>query len=200
MFNNLITKFAEFVIKKPAPFLRYTTAVVYLISTIAQSVGLKINKDIPAKEKNFLIVQEMLSGALELVTFMTIATGLENFGAKLVEKGIVVGSEAAKGNPKFGQGMAMLFSLIGTVLAFNLVTPLLRNPLAALLQKHVLKKKINDPEQLTIPILPKLNLNPNIKISTGNPFAQFNATMQTGNPYNNGYANRLTFRGNGLGI
>ena len=47
MLSDLITKSAKWAFEKPAPFLRYTTAAIYLISTLAQGGGIVLNKDIP---------------------------------------------------------------------------------------------------------------------------------------------------------
>jgi hypothetical protein len=179
MLKNLIEKMSIYGIEKPAPFLRYTTAVIYAISTVAQAVGLKLNKDIPDNEKKFLMIQECVNGALELATFMTIATGFENLGKKLAEKGAIIGAEAAKKNPvAFTKGVTMLFSIIGTIVAFNLVTPLIRNPLAAFLQKKMGTGP--DKEQLTRPILPSLKLDPQIKVNKTNPFNNFERVQTTG--------------------
>lgn len=178
--SNLVSQAAQYAKDQPAPFLRYTTAAIYLISTAAQSGGIMINKEVPKKEKSFLLLQETINGALELGTFMTIATGFENLGRKLVDKGIVVGAEVAKNQPAFRKGMAMLFSLVGTIIAFNLVTPLLRNPIINLIQKMTGKK--NDPKtvELTKPILPGVKLAPKIHYNQTNPFSHFERSMQTG--------------------
>lgn len=179
MLSNLISKAAVFAKDNPAPFLRYTTAAIYTISTAAQSSGIMINKEIPKKEKNFLLLQEIINGVLELGTFMTIATGFETLGKNLVEKGLIVGTELAKNQPAFKKGMAMLFSLVGTIIAFNLVTPLLRNPIINMVQKFMGKK--NDPKtvELTKPILPGAPLAPKSQFSHSNPFGQFEKSMQT---------------------
>lgn len=180
MLSNFIAKSATYALEKPAPFLRYTTAVTYLISTAAQGGGIIINKDLPKKEKNFLLLQELINGALELGTFMTIATGFENLGRKLVDSGKVVGSEIAKNNPTFRKGVAMLFSIAGTIVAFNLVTPLLRNPIIALIQKFTGKGKTDKKNvELTRPILPNLKLNPHLKFNTTNPFSNFQQSIHT---------------------
>lgn len=184
MLSNLIGKAAVYAKDNPAPFLRYTTAAIYLTSTAAQSSGIMINKEIPKKEKNFLLLQEIINGVLELGTFMTIATGFENLGGKLVDKGLIIGTELAKNQPAFRKGMAMLFSLVGTIVAFNLVTPLLRNPIINLIQKFSGKK--NDPktEELTKPILPGAPLAQKGHFNQSNPFSQFEKTMKTGHLIN----------------
>lgn len=180
MLSNLIEKSAKFALEKPAPFLRYTTAIIYMISTAAQSGGIIINKDLPKKEKNFLLLQEVINGVLELGTFMTIATGFEKFGRTLVDKGKIVGAEVAKNNPTFKKGVAMLFSIAGTIVAFNLVTPLLRNPIIHMIQKIAGKGK-TDPKnvELTRPILPNIKLNPTVKFNSHNPFANFQQSLHT---------------------
>lgn len=177
MLSKLIQQFSKYALDQPAPFLRYTTAVIYAISTAAQSGGLVINKSIPPEEKKFLLLQEIINGALELGTFLTIATGFENLGRKLVDKGVIVAAETAKANPAFRKGVAMAFSLFGTIVAFNLVTPLLRNPIAAVIQSKFMKKKIDDKQQLTRPMLPSYQLNSNVRVVNNNPFANFERKM-----------------------
>ncbi|MEW5821046.1 MAG: hypothetical protein AB1782_12715 [Cyanobacteriota bacterium] len=179
MLSDLITKSAKFALEKPAPFLRYTTFVIYLISMAAQGCGIVINKDIPKKEKNFLLLQELVNGALELATFMTIATGFENWGKKLAEKGIITGTQIGKNAATFNKGVTMLFSIIGTVLAFNLVTPLLRNPIINMIQKISGKKTSPEKQDLTKPVLPTLQVSPAIKYNANNPFANFEQTIRT---------------------
>ncbi|MGD9580199.1 MAG: hypothetical protein AB7V50_02400 [Vampirovibrionia bacterium] len=179
MLSNIISQTAKYAQDQPAPFLRYTTAAIYLISTAAQSAGIVGNKELPKKEKNFLLLQEIINGALELGTFMTIATGFESLGAKLVDKGLVVGTNLAKNQPGFKKGMAMLFSLVGTIVAFNLVTPLLRNPIIHLIQKITGKKNNTQNEELTKPILPGINIVQKNHLNDINPFSQFESTMKS---------------------
>lgn len=178
MLSDWLTKSAQYALDKPAPFLRYTTFVIYLISMAAQAGGIVINKDIPKKEKDFLMLQEVVNGALELGTFMTIASGFEKLGKNLAEKGVIVGSQVGKNAAMFNKGITMLFSIIGTVLAFNLVTPLLRNPIINLIQKKFKKKVNTENQELTRPILPSLKLNPEIKFNNQNPFAHFETAVQ----------------------
>ena len=182
MLSNIITKSAQWAMDKPAAFLRYTTAVIYLISTAAQSYGIVTNKDVPKKEKNFLLLQELVNGALELGTFLTIATGFENWGRNLVDKGVIIGEKVAKANPTFRKGVTMAFSIFGTVLAFNLVTPLLRNPIIHMIQKKFGKGKemTEDLKTYTQPILPSVGINNNFKFNNNNPFANFEKSIQTG--------------------
>ena len=181
MLKNIITKSAKYVCDNPAPFLRYTTFIINLISMAAQCGGIALNKKIPKKEKNFLLLQESVNGILELATFMTIATGFEKWGKSLVEKGVIIGTKVGKNTATFNKGVTVLFSIIGTVLALNLVTPLLRNPIINLIQKKFGKgQKISlEHQALTIPILPSLKISNKTKFNTGNPFATFERTMQT---------------------
>jgi hypothetical protein len=192
MLSKLIEKMSTYGLNNPAPFLRNTTAIIYAISTAAQTTGLQLNKDIPPAEKKFLMIQEVVNGVLELATFLTIATGFEKFGKKLAEKGVVIGSEIAKKNPAgFTRGMTMFFSIVGTIVAFNLVTPLIRNPLAAFLQKKMGGK--HDKEQLSRPILPTLKVNPNLKIDATNPFSNFQNSMTSGKLPNRQYMAKPSF-------
>lgn len=186
MLSKLLTKSAEYAYHNPAAFLRYTTAGIYTLSTMAQTGGLLINDKIPAKEKNFLIIQETLNGILQLGTFMTLATGFEKWGKKLVETGKIVGTNVAKNAPAFKKGIVVGFSLLGTVLAFNIITPLIRNPLAQKIQKWLGFDGHNDPEQLTRPIIAANGLNDNrtrlalntTKPAASTPFTSFEQNLK----------------------
>lgn len=169
--GNAIAKSAQYALEKPAPFLRYTTAAAFGISTVAQSAGLYANKSIEKKEKNFLIIQEVVNGVLELATFMTIATKLEKLGEKLATEGKIVSKTLANNSPAFIKGVTMFASVLGTVLAFNLVTPLIRNPVTSLIQKMA-KKKGPEAGQQNL-AKPQQQLANTVQFDKNNPFASF---------------------------
>jgi len=88
----------------------------------------------------------------------------------------------AKSNPKiesairtFVSGSEVVTSLLGTIVAFNLVSPFLRNLLASKLQKKG-DKKLDIKEQ-GAPVLPSLKLGNKTNIDPANPFNAFNKAM-----------------------
>lgn len=177
MLSEFITKQAKYALENRAKFLTLTLAILYASGTAGQAISLYTNKKIPEKEKRFLIPQEIVNGVLEVVTFLAIASRFEKWGKSLAEKGVIVGEGLAKGDAGFVKAVTVLFSLVGTILALDFVTPLIRNPLTILLQKHIFKTKIEDKEQLTRPMLPSISLNTNIKFNPNNPFRYFENTM-----------------------
>lgn len=181
LMDILIVKPAKFYIEKPGKFLTYSLGILYGCGTVGQVIALKTNKDIPDKEKKFLIPQELISGTLELATYMLIATRCEALFKTMASKGAVIlkGTEAA--SPMFVKSMEVLGSLIGAVVSLNLVTPLLRNPITSFVQKHFFKgKKIEDKEQLTRPPLPSAPLSNQVQINSKSPFAGFENSIKTG--------------------
>lgn len=180
MLRNAITKAAVYAMDQPAPFLRYTAAGTYTLSTLVQAAGVAMNPKIPQKEKNFLIPQELINGALQLITFLTLATTLENWGKRLAEKGIIVASNASQNGPTFIKGVAVLFSIVGTVLAFNVLTPLIRNPVAHYIQKKMGKKATPEQTDMTRPIIPAVRFSSGKVFSNTSPFAGFENSIQSG--------------------
>ena len=174
--TNGLIKTALYAIEKPAAFLRLTTAGIAFISTTAHTSGILKNKSIPDKEKKFLVPQEIINGTISLITFFSIATSFEKFGELLVDKGIII-SKTAKNIPQFKKGIAMLFSICGTVLAFNLITPLLKNPLTVLFQKIT---KSKEPVKKLDVTIPSLKINNNLSLTNTNPFKNFEISLQTG--------------------
>lgn len=195
MLSNAITNAASYAYNNPAQFLRYTAAGTYSLSTMMQAYGISKNKNIPEKEKSFLIPQELFNGALQLATFLTIATSLENWGRKLAQQGKIVAKTGVPNTPGFINGIAVAFSLIGTVLSFNLVTPLLRNPIAYYIQKKRAQKVDIETEFLTRPMIPSLRLNDSIKYNNSNPFTTFEMIHQTGCLPAKGASNQLNLQG-----
>lgn len=180
MLSNHLTNAAMYAYNNPAQFLRYTAAGTYTLSTLMQAGGIAKNKSIPEKEKSFLIPQELLNGALQLTTFLTLATSLENWGRKLAQQGKILAKAGVPNTPRFINGVAVAFSLIGTVLSFNLVTPLLRNPIAYYVQKKRGQKLDVEKQSLTEPLILASGFDHSIKYNNSNPFITFEKINQAG--------------------
>lgn len=174
MFKKMISDVAQYAIKKPTMFLLWSTIVGYGISSLGEAGGIYYNKKVAKEERTFMAIQDLLEGVLKLGTFFTLALGLQKYGRNLVESGKIFSKVADK--KMLAEGMATVGLIIGNVLSFNLITPILRNPMAAYLQKNVFKKKIQDIEPYRIASVP-LNQQDN---RLSNPFAQFESRMQVG--------------------
>jgi hypothetical protein len=77
---------------------------------------------------------------------------------------------------KFVHSSVIASDLIGTILAFNITTPIVRNWLASKISKKW-EAKI-DQTQTYSPILPSLKFNGELKVNQQNPFASFEKRMQ----------------------
>ncbi|MEW5819927.1 MAG: hypothetical protein AB1782_07025 [Cyanobacteriota bacterium] len=201
--KNLITKLAMFAIENPASFLKRTAAVNFSIGSVGLIIGMLINSKIPKKEKRFMIVQEATEGVLDLGVFLVCATAFEKMGTWLVKSHRILPNiadmtkEQIKNavttffkNPKNPVGLSMLAEsrirtivkatevgagLIGTIIAFNIVTPLIRNFTASKLEKWLGQKM--DKSQTISPILPAVKLNVNLAYKDSDPFKVFQSTV-----------------------
>jgi hypothetical protein len=172
----MISNIAQYAMKKPTMFLLYSTIIGYGISSVGEAAGIYFNKKVDKQERTFMAIQDALEGVLKLGTFFTLALGFQKFGRGLVESGKI----AAAGIDKklLAEGMATFGLIVGNILSFNLITPVLRNPMAAYLQKHVFKKNIPDiePYRISAPALPLHN--DRVFTASTNPFAPFEQRMQ----------------------
>jgi hypothetical protein len=203
--KNLITRLATYAIDNPASFLKRTAALNFSVGSVGLIIGMIINKNIPEKEKRFMIIQEATEGVLDLGVFLGCATAFEKIGRWLVKTKKLVphidnfSKEQVKdaitkffANPN-KPGISMLAEskirtwvkaaevgagLIGTIIAFNVITPLIRNYIASKLEKNIGKKM--DKTQTYSPILPATKLNQPISFNKNDPFASFNSAMTTG--------------------
>lgn len=190
---SLCTKGAE----DPAKFLKFTAALGWVLSCMAQVGAIVINDKIPTKEKKFLIPQEITDGIVNVSLFWFVTSKAESLGKIAVLSGRVMTDTIAKvdkkllqkgakltlnSNPKeltslynemraninevcpaglkrfesFYKGFGTMVSLAGSVIAGNILTPIVRNKLAAVSQKSMASKT---PENL--PVKPIMTNPPN---------------------------------------
>lgn len=202
--KNLITRLANYALEHPASFLKRTAAVNFSVGSVGLIIGMLINDKIPAKEKRFMISQEAVEGCLDLGVFLVVASAFEKAGRWLVKTKRLLphieglGKEQVKEavtkfflNPKNPQGLSIAAEgrirtiikasevgagLLGTILAFNLITPLIRNKLASKLEKKFEKKV--DKTQTYSPILPAVSFSSGY--TSNSPFAGFETSIKTG--------------------
>ncbi|MEW5819391.1 MAG: hypothetical protein AB1782_04310 [Cyanobacteriota bacterium] len=174
MLKNAISNIAQYAMKKPTMFLLWSTIVGYGISSVGEAVGIYFNKKIDKQERTYMAIQDVLEGVLKLGTFFTLALGLQKAGRGLVESGKIITKNPS---PMLAEGMATLGLIVGNILSFNLITPIVRNPLASLLQKKLFKTKLPDLEPYRISV-PSAPLGQKLDVTSTNPFAPFEKRMQ----------------------
>ena len=83
-FINIITKFSQQGISDRANFLKNAAVVAWALSSLAQTCAIFFNEKMPAKEKRFLIPQEIFDGLINATLFWFITSKAASFGKKLV--------------------------------------------------------------------------------------------------------------------
>lgn len=147
----------------------HTGVIGWVLSSAAQVVAIMINDEIPKKQKMYMIPQEIADAAVNIVSFYLITQTFKGLGSKLVNTGrwlpasvrqfltdnnvTNVGKKGfdvlTQGNlspemlnkfGKFRNGMDVIFTTVGSILSCNIVTPIVRNEIAANRQKRDIAK------------------------------------------------------------
>lgn len=155
--GNYIAKAAEYNMKDPSSFVKYTSAICNGFAFSAQSVAFSLNKEIPEKQRKFMVAQEVAEGVISTSILLMLASGFKAFGEKLVEKAKILPSTLPQElrNPesikniltqntqyteivkKCKTSVGLATSILGVIAAFNVVTPILRNKIASYFQKKM---------------------------------------------------------------
>lgn len=159
--------------ENPGKMLIHTGVIGWVLSSAAQVAAIVINDKIPNEQKMFLIPQEMSDAAVNIASFYVITQSFKSVAAKLVKTGKWapkvlrdffnnnnlthrVGKSdfnvfkdvelpkdtLAKAN-SFKDGVDLVATTVGSILSCNIVTPLLRNEIAAHGQKRGIQR-MND--------------------------------------------------------
>ena len=119
--------------KNNGMFLFTTAAIGYVLASLAQTVGLILNKKIDKEEKKFLVPQEIFDGVSNIVTYAAITfpimAGAKSLAAKKLPD-----------NPKAIEGANTLAAVAGGIIASNIATPILRNKTGAKVQRIIENK------------------------------------------------------------
>ena len=140
--------------------LIHTGVIGWILSSAAQVVAIVINDEIPKKQKMYMIPQEIADAAVNIVSFYLITQTFKSFGSKLVNSGrwlsapvrqFLTDNKVANVGKKgfdvltqgnltpemltkfndFKNGMDVIFTTGGSILSCNIVTPIVRNQIAA---------------------------------------------------------------------
>ncbi len=169
-FNEFVAKHYG---KDTGKMLIHTGVVGWILSAAAQVMAIVVNDKIPKEQKMYLVPQELADAGVNILSFYTITQGCKSVASKLVKSGKLlpktirgildakgltdkVGSKgfdifkdaaltpaAIKRLEKFKSGVDVTAATIGSVLSCNIVTPIVRNEIAASRQKDLVARMNN---------------------------------------------------------
>lgn len=170
--------------ENPGKMLIHTGVIGWVLSSAAQVLAIVINDKIPKEQKLFLVPQEMADAGVNIASFYLITQSFKSIASKLVKTGkwlpgavrdALTKSDVAdkvgkKGfdvlkdgkltdelvskYKKFDAGIDVIATTVGSILSCNIVTPVIRNEIAASKQKSGIAKMNTD-----------INMSSNVKFS-----------------------------------
>lgn len=188
--NFIATHYGE----NPGKMLIHTGVIGWVLSSVAQVGAIVINDKISNEQKMFLIPQEMADAAVNIVSFYAVTQSFKSLASKLVKTGkwlpakvfnFLKKNDLAKNLGKakfdvlkdgkltpelvekfksFGDGVDVVATTVGSIISCNILTPIIRNEIAAKRQKSLMAKlgDKNDVNSTNENILtPNPNFNPN---------------------------------------
>ena len=167
-----------------ANILIFLSAGAWLASSLAQVVGIYNNKNYTKEQKSFMIPQELADAAVNIGAFLLLTTSLKSLTTKMVETGKLTpksiqkflgekGLLSERGKFDFNVTRVEGFqeyrqtynnfktvaestaAIVGGIISSNIVTPILRNKIAAK-RKDRMIEKLNNKEN---PVQPKTPAN-----------------------------------------
>lgn len=166
-FNDLIAKHYA---NDTGKMLIHTGVIGWILSAAAQVMAIYINDKIPKKQKMYLIPQELADAAVNIISFYAITQSCKSLASKLVKTGkwlpkSIRGILDSKGladrvgkldfnvykdaglSPSsikrlthFNNGIDVVATTAGSIASCNLVTPVVRNYIAANRQKSLIAR------------------------------------------------------------
>ena len=159
--------------ENPGKMLIHTGVIGWVLSSAAQVAAIVINDKIPKEQKMFIVPQEMSDAAVNIASFYLITQSFKSVAAKLVKTGkwapkvlrdflndnkladkvgkadfnvfkdIQLSKDTQSQLNSFRDGVDLVATTVGSILSCNIVTPLLRNEIAAHGQKRGIQR-MND--------------------------------------------------------
>lgn len=150
--------------------LVHTGVIGWVLSSAAQVTAILINEKIPKEQKMYMVPQELADAAVNIVSFYAVTRTFKAVANKLVSTGKLLpktirnvlknssvaeeigkkGFDVAKHGHlstellneygKFYSGIDILGTTLGSVISCNLLTPVIRNEIAASRQKKGIAK------------------------------------------------------------
>ena len=165
LFRNFKDSIAKHYGDNIGKMLIHTGVIGWILSAAAQVVAIVINDKIPKEQKMFLVPQEMSDAAVNIISFYLITQTFASVAGRLVKSGkwlpgavrnfleksdlrdklgkkgfdVTLDGKLPKDlqdkYDKFHNGMDVVATTLGSILSCNIVTPLIRNEIAANRQK-----------------------------------------------------------------
>jgi len=164
-----------------ARMLMKLSALAWILSSASQIAAIAWNNKLSKKEKSFLIPQEMFDGAVNVGLFLTLTQGFISGTKALINKDIIKLKKPA-GNPElYHSPVVMIASIVGGVIAGNILTPIIRNYLGARMQKRLMDNHVmpfqNERNEMPKPL--HIEYAPISPVTMNNKFL-YPTTMGTG--------------------
>ena len=167
--RNIVNYIAKTYGNDPGKMLVHTGVIGWALSSMAQVFAIILNDKIPKKQKLFLIPQEIADACVNIMSFYVITQSCKAIALKVVNSGRWLPSSVKKfltekgvenvgkssfdvlkhGNlteklasdfNEFRNGIDVIATTAGSILSCNIVTPVIRNQIAAHRQKTSLSK------------------------------------------------------------
>lgn len=168
--GRFISRTAEFDMKGKdahSQVLRYGAAASYSLLSVGQAASFALSKNIPDKEKNFLIPQQLAEGGITIAMYLLLTKYFRMAGEKLVEKAKILpdiipenlrnsksiqdllkfNSEHSETIKKTMGGLGFATQIAGGIVALQIFTPIIRNKIASFFQKRTIKSETVDQQQ-----------------------------------------------------
>lgn len=114
-----------------------------ILASIANLIGISIDRKTSKEEKLFLLPQEAADGVLNIGLYYFCSEAMRKAAVKAVDSGKVIFKDVAKNSPEFikgREGVALVASIIGSIVSSNIITPIIRNAIGAKARSKMLKK------------------------------------------------------------
>lgn len=169
LFNGFKTLVAKHYGSNTGKMLIHTGVIGWILSSAAQVAAIVINDKIPKEQKMYLIPQEIADAAVNIVSFYAITQTFSSVAKRLVTSGKLLpksvkdwmsvkgllgkigkstsdiykaglSASAKKRLDVFKEGIDVIGTTAGSILSCNIVTPIVRNEIAANRQKTGIAK------------------------------------------------------------
>ena len=121
-----------------AKLMIFASVTGVILAGLSNIAGIAVNKKTTKKEKQFLLPMEVTDTVMNLATFYASSAGAKKFAEKLVDNNVIDLRHAK--TPYAKQGVTILATVLGSVLASNVLTPIIRNTAGAKIQQALAKK------------------------------------------------------------